>query len=57
MKTLSGIRHLLVVAAQEEYDRRIARGIHPYSMASYHFTDAIDKELAKHVEYKEAKIK
>lgn len=50
--TLSEIRHKLVVAAQEEYDRRIARGIHPYAMASYHFTKVIDKELAKHVEYK-----
>jgi hypothetical protein len=55
MKTLSEIRHLLVIAAQEEYDRRIDRGIHPYSMASYHFTNVIDKELARHFEYKEWK--
>ena len=55
MKTLSEIRHLLVIAAQEEYDRRIDRGIHPYSMASYHFTNVIGKELARHVEYKEWK--
>ena len=55
MKTLFELRHLLVVAAQEEYDRRIARGIHPYSMASYHFTDAIDEELAKHVDYEDWK--
>jgi len=52
MKTLSEIRHLMVLAAQQEYDRRIARGIHPYSMASYHFTKVINAELAKHVEYK-----
>lgn len=52
MKTLSEIRHLMVLAAQKEYDARIERGIHPYSMASYHFTKVIDKELAKHVEYK-----
>ena len=48
--TLSEIRHKLVVAAQKEYDDRIARGVHPYSMASYHFTDVIDKELAKHTD-------
>ena len=47
---LSEIRHKLVVAAQKEYDDRIARGVHPYSMASYHFTDVIDKELAKHTD-------
>ena len=47
MKTLSEIRHAMVLAAQKEYDRRIACGIHPYSMASYHFTKAIDEELAK----------
>jgi hypothetical protein len=52
MKTLAEIRHMLVVAAQKDYDDRIARGIHPYAMASYHFTAVIDKELAKHVEYK-----
>jgi len=52
MKTLSEIRHLMVLAAQKEYDRRIERGIHPYAMASYHFTKVIDEELAKHVEYK-----
>ena len=55
MKTLFELRHLLVVAAQEEYDRRIAKGIHPHSMASYHFTDAIDEELAKYVDYEDWK--
>ena len=49
-KSLSDIRHLLVVAAQKEYDDRIARGIHPYSMASWHFSDCISEELAKHVD-------
>lgn len=48
--TLSQIRHKLVVAVQKNYDDRIARGIHPYSMASYHFTDCINKELEKHVD-------
>jgi len=48
--TLSEIRHKLVVAAQEEYDRRIDRGIHPYSMASYHFGAVINAELVKHVD-------
>ena len=47
---LSDIYYHLVVAAQAEYDARIARGIHPYSMASYHFSDAIAKELDKHVD-------
>ena len=49
-KTLAEIRHLLVVAAQKDYDDRIARGIHPYSMASYHFNNCISTELAKHVD-------
>ena len=48
--TLSDIRHKLVVAAQEEYDRRIEKGIHPYSMASYHFGAIINAELLKHVD-------
>jgi len=48
--TLFEIRHKLVVAAQEEYDRRIDRGIHPYSMASYHVGAVINEELAKHVD-------
>jgi len=55
MKTLSEIRHLMVLAAQQEYDQRIARGINPGSMASYHFTKVINAELAKHVEYKDWK--
>jgi len=49
-KSLSEIRHLLVVAAQKDYDDRIARGIHPYAMASYHFNKSISEELAKHVD-------
>ena len=53
--SLSEIRHKLVIAAQEEYDRRIDLGIHPYSMASYHFANVIDKELAKHVDTSEWK--
>ena len=48
--TLAEIRHKLVVAAQEEYDRRIEKGIHPYSMASYHFGAVINAELAKYVD-------
>ena len=48
--SLSDIRHKLVVAAQEEYDRRIARGMHPYSMASWHFGAIINAELVKHVD-------
>ena len=48
--TLSEIRHKLVVAAQKEYDDRIARGIHPYSMASYHFDNCINEELSKDVD-------
>ena len=49
-QTLSEIRHKLVVAAQKEYDDRIKRGVHPYSMASYHFDNCISEELAKHVD-------
>lgn len=49
MKTLSEIRHLLVVAAQKEYDDRIARGIHPYAIASYHFSNCITAELKNHI--------
>ena len=49
-KSLAEIRHLLVVAAQKDYDDRIARGIHPYAMASYHFNKCILEELSKHVD-------
>lgn len=49
MKSLSEIRHLLVIAAQKEYDDRIARGIHPYAIASYHLSSSIDNELSKHI--------
>ena len=49
-KSLSEIRHLLVIAAQKEYDDRIAKGVHPYSMASWQFSDCISEELAKHVD-------
>ena len=49
-KSLAEIRHLLVVAAQKDYDDRIARGIHPYAMASYHFNKCISEELSKHVD-------
>ena len=48
-KPLFEIRHLLVVAAQKEYDARIARGLHPYSMASYQFENFIHNELNKHI--------
>ena len=48
--TLTDIRHKLVVTAQEEYDRRIERGIHPYAMSSYHFTAVINAELTKYVD-------
>ena len=50
IKPLAEIRHLLVVAAQKDYDDRIARGIHPYAMASYHFNKCISEELSKHVD-------
>jgi len=53
--TLSEIRHRLVVAAQKEYDDRIDRGIHPYSMASWHFSDCINEELSRHVDISEWK--
>ena len=49
-KSLAEIRHLTVLAAQKEYDRRIECGIHPYSMASYHFERCIYEELKKHVD-------
>jgi hypothetical protein len=49
-KSLSDIRHLLVIAAQKEYDDLIERGIHPYSMASWHFAKSISEELDKHVD-------
>lgn len=49
-KSLSEIRHLMVIAAQKEYDNRIARGIHPYAIASYHFNNCIDEELTKHID-------
>ena len=49
MKSLSEIRHLIVLAAQKEYDDRIARGVHPYSIASYHFNDCIYTELTAHI--------
>jgi len=49
-KSLAEIRHLLVLAAQKEYDRRIEAGIHPYAMASYHFTNCIMEELKKHID-------
>ena len=55
MKSLSEIRHLLVIAAQKEYDEIISRGVHPYAIASYHFTSVIDNELSKYVDYKEWK--
>ena len=48
-KPLFEIRHLLVVAAQKEYDARIARGLHPYSMASYQFENFIHNELNKYI--------
>ena len=49
MKPLSEIRHYMVLSAQKEYDDRISRGIHPYSIASYHFNDCIHNELATHI--------
>ena len=47
MPKLSQIRHQLVLAAQEEYDRMIERGTHPYAIASYHFDKVISDELSK----------
>ena len=49
-KSLAEIRHHLVVAAQKDYDDRIARGVHPYAMASYHFNKCISEELSKHID-------
>ena len=48
-KSLAEIRHLLVLAAQKEYDSRIKAGVHPYEMASYHFNDCIYTELTAHI--------
>ena len=50
MIKLSQIRHQLVLAAQEEYDRMIERGVHPYAIASYHFDKVISTELSKHLD-------
>lgn len=55
MKSLSEIRHALVVAAQKEYDDRISSGIHPYAIASYHFEKCISEELNKHLDEKSMK--
>lgn len=49
-KSLAEIRHLLVVAAQKDYDDRIARGIHPYAIHLHHFNKCISEELSKHVD-------
>ena len=49
-KSLSEIRHLMVLAAQKKYDEWIESGIHPYSIASYHFERCIYEELKKHVD-------
>ena len=49
-KSLAEIRHLMVLAAQKEYDRRIECGIHPYAIASYHFNDCIYEVLNEHVD-------
>ena len=56
MKTLFEIRRFLVVATQAEYDRRIAAGFHPYSMASYHFEKVFHEELSKHVDTADWKL-
>lgn len=39
--TLNDIYDQLIQAAQTDYDARIAKGISPYSMASYHFERTI----------------
>lgn len=49
-KSLAEIRHLMVLAAQKEYDKWIEAGIHPYAIASYHFERCIYEELKKHVD-------
>ena len=54
-QSLSDIRHLLVIAAQKEYDNLIAKGIHPYAIASYHFDNCISEELSKHIDYEDWK--
>ena len=50
MKSLSEIRHLLVIACQEAYDRDIKSGVHPYAIASYHYEKTLDDELEKHID-------
>ena len=50
MKTLSQIRQQLVVAAQKEYDRRIDKGVHPYSMSSHNFSRVIIEKLKEHID-------
>lgn len=49
-KSLSDIRHLLVIAAQKEYDDLISKGVHPYSIASWQFSECINEELSKHID-------
>ena len=49
-KSLAEIRHLLVLAAQAEYDSLIEHGVHPYSMSSHQFSSCIIQELARHID-------
>ena len=39
----------LIKAGQEKYDKMIDNGLHPYAVASYHFTATLQKELETHV--------
>jgi hypothetical protein len=48
--SLSEVRHKLVLACQDEYDQRIERDIHPYTIASYHFNSVLSEELEKYVD-------
>ena len=46
---LKDIRHQLVLAAQKHYNSLIEEGVHPYSMASYHFEKVISDKLSEYV--------
>jgi hypothetical protein len=48
--TLVEVRQKLVLACQAEYDRKIAKGVHPYAMAFWDFGNAFAEELEKYVD-------
>jgi len=47
---LKDIRHQLVLAAQKHYNSLIEGGMHPYSIASYHFEKVISDKLSEYVD-------